>query len=79
MKHTPGPGTKYQPSNGTEGMIFAEAFCDRCARDANQDCPIRADSYCYSVSDPEYPIELQYGDDGRPTCTAFTPNSLDQR
>ena len=66
-------GEKYRPSNGTEGMIFAASFCDKCARDVNRDCPIRGASYCYDVSEPEYPSEWQYGKDGQPTCTAYTP------
>ena len=27
-------------SNGTEGMMYQEAYCNRCVHDRNDDCPI---------------------------------------
>jgi len=27
-------------SNGTEGMMYQEDYCDRCVHDADQSCPI---------------------------------------
>jgi hypothetical protein len=29
-----------QFSNGTEGDIYREQWCDRCVRDAKNDCPV---------------------------------------
>jgi len=79
-------GEKYQPSNGTEGECFFASWCNQCARDKsmngekdwddcapNEICLIISNSMAYSPSDPEYPIEWQYGKDGQPCCTAFTP------
>lgn len=64
--------TLYQPSNGTEGMMFMDAFCDRCYRDnADRQCELIALSMAFNTKDPEYPIEWCYGDDGNPTCTKF--------
>ena len=67
-------GQKYQPSNGTEGVLFMENFCHRCTQDSDANpCPIIAYSMIYNVDDPEYPHEWQYGEDGQPICTAFKP------
>lgn len=27
-------------SNGTEGMLYQEQYCNRCKHDENNDCPI---------------------------------------
>lgn len=80
----------YRPSNGTEGEIFMSRFCARCKRDAKfqetQDaedgCPILADSFFYGIDDPKYPKEWIIDPDappmwanqrGAPRCTAFEP------
>lgn len=73
------PGKPYQPSNGTDGMCFTDAYCDRCESDAlyretdhgPDGCQILAASMLYTIGEPEYPKEWKYGDDGYPTCTAF--------
>lgn len=62
-------GKKYQPSNGSEGLMFLEAQCGNCAYKA--DCTIPAWTMAFSVGDEEYPSEWVYGDDGQPCCTAF--------
>ena len=36
-------------------------------------CPIIGDTLCFDVSDPMYPPEWCYGEDGAPCCTAFIP------
>lgn len=59
---------KYQPSNGTEGMIFIEKFCDNCIN--GNDCSILNDTMVYNINDKKYPKEWVYLDD-KPTCTAF--------
>ena len=77
----------YRPSNGTEGEIFMEGWCQRCKRDkAFQDsqgvedgCPIVAATMAHNVGEPEYPKEWRMrwikADDGIGTyeaeCTAF--------
>jgi len=66
-------GQKYQPSNGTEGMIFMERYCDNCIHDDGEDklCNLIADTMIYEPEDEEYPQEWQYGKDGQPLCTKF--------
>ena len=72
---------KYQPSNGTEGMMFTEEFCEQCIHerwchfpeeDKDEDkCEIWSNTMIYDVKDPEYPKEWVYDDDDTPTCTAW--------
>lgn len=77
-------GQKYQPSNGTEGCLFMDQWCGKCARDKtmsegkdfdecadDETCSIIANTMVFSVDDEEYPSEWQYGADGQPCCTAF--------
>jgi hypothetical protein len=61
---------RYRPSNGTEGDIFMEAWCSRCQRDANGDCPILAATMALDVDDEAYPSEWIVVDND-PMCTAF--------
>lgn len=69
-------GKKYRPSNGTEGIIFMDLWCDCCTKDNLQDdgtggCKILADAFCYGRDEDEYPTEWQYDDKDQPKCTAF--------
>lgn len=79
-------GQPYQPSNGTEGEFFFEAWCRGCARDRamregedindcddNEVCDLIARSMASKPGDPEYPVEWQYNKKGQPCCTAFVP------
>lgn len=68
-------GSKWRPSNGTEGDIFRQSWCDKCKRDINSDCPILGATMMYDVDDDGYPMEWQYGNDGQPVCTAFEANN----
>lgn len=63
----------YRPSNGTEGEMFMERFCDRCAIDGEhpQGCEILAASFAFDPRDERYPKEWVRGADGWGTCTAF--------
>jgi hypothetical protein len=74
---------KYRPSNGTEGMIFEDRFCERCKREAKfrrtedgaDGCPILMKVMAYDVDDEKYPTEWvvnlhdPVGSTAR--CTAF--------
>ena len=75
----------YRPSNGTEGCLFYDDWCSRCARDKpmsegknfddcgpDEVCQIVADTLAYSIDDPKYPKEWVYGAKG-PMCSAFVP------
>ena len=72
-------GKPYQPSNGTEGMQFMAEFCDRCEKDrkyrktmdGQYGCEIMANAMCYKQTDPEYPKEWTFTEEGFPVCTAF--------
>ena len=79
-------GEKYQPSNGSEGDMFFNAWCCQCQRDKamregcdidecddNERCDIIARTMAFRTDDDEYPPEWQYGKDGQPCCTAFVP------
>lgn len=66
----------FQPSNSDHGFWFMRQFCDQCAKfphssDAKKQCNIFLRTMAYSTSDPEYPKEWRYTEDG-PVCTAFT-------
>lgn len=76
------PGEPFRPANGSMGMIFQAHFCDRCEKDRAyreddlgeaEGCQIIVDSMFYKATDPEYPKEWIYGEDGYATCTAFEP------
>lgn len=65
---------KYRPSNGTEGMIFMEEWCDNCLNQPESsddgECEILGRTLIYGINEPEYPTEWIYKD-GIPTCTAY--------
>ena len=60
----------YRPSNGTEGMIFQEKWCDQCRRGQGDGCRILSDSMVFDVDEKGYPPQMRYVDDV-PTCAAF--------
>lgn len=75
-------GKPYRPSNGTEGDLFDDSYCDNCKRESEyrskplegipgQGCRILAAVLWNGVESPTYPKEWIYGEDGQPTCTAF--------
>ncbi len=67
----------YRPPNGTEGEMFMEHWCARCARDlgrprAESDgCPIIAKTMALGIDDPDYPKEWREAAGRLPWCTAF--------
>ena len=52
--------TPYRPSNGTEGMIFQETYCEHCAKYRGGKCAILERTMFYNL-----------GDQRRPFCAAF--------
>ena len=67
-------GTSFQPSNGTEGMIFMDAFCENCIHDNVQKekyCEIIMLTMCFSPKDKEYPKEWIFNEEGWPVCTKW--------
>lgn len=74
-----GTNEPYRPSNGTQGADFQDQWCCHCQRDAAfqadpnaEGCEIVAATFCYDITDPKYPKEWVYGNDGQPKCTAYT-------
>ncbi len=72
-------GEQWEPSNGTEGALFIEAWCCNCARDKamregadfdecddNELCEIIAAGF-------RGPVKEWIEDDSGPRCTAFVP------
>ncbi len=57
----------YLPSNGTEGVIFMEKFCDKCYKRYN--CTILIKSLVGNQ-----PKQWVYTNENKPTCTSFNPN-----
>lgn len=77
-------GKPYQPCNGTEGLVFTDAWCGSCARDKamsegkpieecddDEKCDIIALSMAYNIGDPQYPKAWVFAHDGQPCCTEF--------
>lgn len=70
---------KYQPSNGTEGVMFTSKFCENCIHEQAMQSPDQTGKCCeiftktlvHSPSDSEYPGEWIYDAEGNGTCTAF--------
>ena len=70
---------KYQPSNGTEGMMFMENYCEQCLHekwihtqnDNDLKCEILSNTMIYTIKDKEYPSEWIYNENEKPTCTKF--------
>lgn len=68
----------YRPSNGTEGEIFMDAWCGKCAKFercpevGGRHCDIQMRSFIHGIDEPEYPGEWRHDKDGEPYCTAFS-------
>nr|WP_319491094.1 hypothetical protein [uncultured Desulfobacter sp.] len=69
-------GEIFRPSNGTEGMIFFNQFCDQCKKISH--CEIIGKTMALDMEDPGYPTEWLYGEDGQPCCTAFEQESVQE-
>lgn len=63
-------GEKWRPANGFEGELFMARLCHRCAVGCEA-CGFVDRMYFHQKSDPQYPDEIQIGEDGQPTCTGF--------
>ena len=70
-------GKPYRPSNGTEGDMFMERFCFNCVHDGYTEetpeagCELIIRSMAYKTSDPDYPKEWVFDENGVPKCTRF--------
>ena len=58
--------TTYTPSDGTEGMMFQDEWCDKCSKQKR--CPILRDKVLNGYHSKR--TEWIYKDDN-PTCTSF--------
>lgn len=69
-------GESFRPSNGTEGIIFHDAFCARCIHEkfmhtqchGDLQCDILNRSLLFDKAEKGYPIEMQYNNEGWPVC-----------
>ena len=65
-------GKPFQPANGTEGMTFTNAYCCNCKHGMPDGfCDITFASMDDDISDPDYPKEWKFNEEGWPTCTKF--------
>lgn len=65
----------YLPSNGSEGMIFTEQWCDKCSRRAiNPNAKTQCVHELRALSGEDN--GRWYSIDGVPTCTAFRDKKL---
>ena len=74
-------GESFMPSNGTEGMMFTEAFCDQCIHEkfshtqkhGDKQCGIMDNSMIYWYEDnyAEKVPEWKFDSEGWPHCTAW--------
>lgn len=66
---------KYRPSNGTEGEIFMNNYCDHCIHEKWSHTQCHGDKQCDILSTAfitgEYVPEWIYNENGKPTCTAY--------
>jgi len=68
------PDTNYRPSNGTEGMMFEDAFCCRCIHEKFMHTQNHADYQCKILNEAlteDWVKEWTYDEQGKPTCTEF--------
>ena len=67
---------KYQPSNGTEGMIFTDQYCMQCKHcdpnpEGEKQCDILLRTLVHDINDEEYPSEWTYSEKDVPVCTKW--------
>lgn len=75
----------YQPSNGTEGMIFYDNWCVSCVREKEfnensadgKGCDTLAMTMVFDVGDKEYPKAWTFDDEGDPVCTEYHDEDLE--
>lgn len=78
LERRPRTNWKWRPSNGTEGEIFQEQFCENCVHDRayREDktrgvpCKVLTMIMACDIGDPEYPEEFSEKDGDR-RCTKF--------
>lgn len=78
-------GQPYRPSNGTEGLMFEEQFCERCKHERikpngefAKQCRIHTNAFFFDEDDKAYPKEWTHDAEGCPTCTKFAERTLVQ-
>lgn len=70
------PDKKYRPSNGSEGDMFQELWCENCVHDnafgqPRGGCEILTKTMFLRVDEEGYPPEWNHDAEGQPQCTAF--------
>jgi len=72
-------GKSFRPSNGTEGCIFHEYFCEQCIhekfchtqKDGDLQCQIMDNAILFDEGDEEYPSVWVHDNEGWPVCTEW--------
>lgn len=65
-------GKPFMPSNGTDGMVFTEAFCDNCLNQhPDPDNPKQCFEILMKSLCDEQPPEWIFSNEGYPICTAW--------
>jgi hypothetical protein len=66
-------GEKWQPSNGTEFMMFIDGPCADCIH--SDSCMKPSDAQIFDATDKDYP-DWVYGTDGLPQCESREINHI---
>lgn len=69
-------GQTFRPSNGTEGMIFTDAFCMNCLHcdpdpNGEKQCDLLCASLVFDSVEEGYPKEWIFNSEGWPVCTKW--------
>lgn len=68
------PDHCYRPSNGTEGVMFEENFCQQCIHEKFMHSQKHGDKQCAIFNEAyleDWVREWVYDENGKPTCTSF--------
>ena len=74
LQDTPKPES-WKPVTQAEADAFQANYCANCTKRPKTFgavCGIWRAAEMYSVGDRKYPDEWQYGDEGKPVCTAYS-------
>jgi len=64
---------QYTPSNGSEGSLFEEQWCERCLHDRDNDCHIHTSALA-GLAPKEWRIPANADEwPGKAECTSFAP------
>lgn len=63
----------FKPADGAEAQAFEKVWCENCAKhNRARICPILFAASVNDPTDPAFPDQWRFGDDG-PECTTYEP------